>query len=182
MKFSFLLHLMLIVLELIPFKFDDLSTQIWWILFKILNSLMCAIANFHLKVRLLWNFHRIYQDVQLYYLFPFPFHTLWFFFFFFWVWMILIYVADCIALLLTTSIFLHELLVDFDYHNWVLWYSSPYGIHHYVHFLFHHQHILGHAHCTDFYFRGTASVFQIVPSTRDVALFLVFPLFSTLCR
>ena len=82
MKFSFLLHLMLIVLELIPFKFDDLSTQIWWILFKILNSLMCAIANFHLKVRLLWNFHRIYQDVQLYYLFPFPFHTLWFFFFF----------------------------------------------------------------------------------------------------
>ena len=34
--------------------------------------------------------------------------------------MILIYVADCIALLLTTSIFLHGLPMDFDYHNWVL--------------------------------------------------------------
>ena len=114
MKFSFLLHLMLIVLELIPFKFVDLPTQIWWtilcsvtdldsILFKILNSLMCALANFHLKVKLLWNFHRIYQDVQIYYLCPFPFHI--FLFFFFLGWMILIYVADCIAFLLTTYIF-----------------------------------------------------------------------------
>ena len=114
MKFSFLLHLMLIFLELIPFKFDDLSTQIWWtilcnvkdldsILFKILNSLMCGLANFHLKFRLLWNFHRIYQDVQIYYLCPFPFCI--FLFFFFFGWMILIYVAYCIALLLTTSIF-----------------------------------------------------------------------------
>ena len=110
----FLLHLMLIVLELIPFKFDDLSTQIWWtilcnvkdldsILFKILNSLMCGLANFHLKFRLLWNFHRIYQDVQIYYLCPFPCCI--FLFFFFFGWMILIYVAYCIALLLTTSIF-----------------------------------------------------------------------------
>ena len=114
MKLSFFLHLMLIVLELISFKFDDLSTQIWWtilyivtnldsILFKIINSLMCGLANFHLKVRLLWSFHRIYQDVQIYYLCPFPFRI--FLFFFFFGWMILIYVADCIALLLTTSIF-----------------------------------------------------------------------------
>ena len=114
MKFSFLLHLMLIVLELIPFKFDDLSTQIWWtilcivtnldsILFKILNSLMCGLPNFLLKVRLLWNFLRIYQYVQIYYLSPFPFRI--FLFLFFFGWMILIYVADCIALLLTRSIF-----------------------------------------------------------------------------
>ena len=120
MKFSFLLHLMLIVLELIPSKFDDFSTQIWWtilciftdldsILFKILNSLMCALANFNLKVRLLWNFYRIYLDVQVYYLCPFPFHTFCFcfciFFCIFFGWMILIYLANCIALLLTTSIF-----------------------------------------------------------------------------
>ena len=55
-------------------------------------------------------------------------------------------------------------------------YLSPHSIHHHVHLLLHHLHILGYAHCTDFYFRRTTSVFQAVPSAKDVALFLVFPL------
>ena len=88
----FLLHLMLIVLELIPFKFDDLSTQIWWtilcnvkdldsILFKILNSLMCGLANFHLKFRLLWNFHRFIKMFK--FIIYVPSHFAFFYFSFF---------------------------------------------------------------------------------------------------
>ena len=60
-------------------------------------------------------------------------------------------------------------------------YPSPHGIHHHLHLFLHHLHILGHAHCIDFHFKGTASILQIVPSTRDVALVLVFLLLSAPC-
>ena len=91
----------------------------WLILFKILNSLMCALANFHLKVRLLWNFHRIYQNVQIYYLCPFPFHIFLFSFFFFCMNDFnLCSKLHCIVI--DYKYFLHGLPVDSDYHNWVL--------------------------------------------------------------
>ena len=116
MKFSFLLHLMLIVLELIPFKFVDLSIQIWWtimcivtdldsLLFKILNSLMCALANFHFKsdyFEIFIGFIRMFKFIIYV-----PSHfALFYFIFYFWVNDLnLCSRLHCIALLLTTSIF-----------------------------------------------------------------------------
>ena len=90
------------------------------ILFKILNSLMCALANFHLKVRLLWNFHRIYQDVQIYYLCPFPFPISHFFIFLFFCVNDLNLCSRLHCIVIDYKYFLHRLPVDSDYHNWVL--------------------------------------------------------------
>ena len=56
--------------------------------------------------------------------------------------------------------------------------SSSYGIHHRIHLFLHHLHILDHVHRTYFYFGGAADILQTIPSIRDIAFFLVFPLLS----
>lgn len=51
---------------------------------------------------------------------------------------------------------------------------SPHGIHQHVHLLLYHLHVLSHARCADFHFRGIANIFWFVPFAGDVAFFLVF--------
>ena len=82
---------------------------------------MCALANFHLKVKLLWNFHRIYQDVQIYYLCPFPFHTFLFYFILFYFWVNDLNLCGRLhCIVIDYKYLLHGLVVDSNYHNWVL--------------------------------------------------------------
>lgn len=51
--------------------------------------------------------------------------------------------------------------------------THPFMVHHHVHLFLHHLHLLGHAHRANLHFEWKISVVQPVPSTGDVAFFLV---------